>query len=70
MTSYKLYYWNAKGATESIRIIFAQAGVKYEDVRFEGEDWGKKYKPGKAIALFVGYVSCIHHGVSRTCTIN
>ncbi|XP_065900351.1 hematopoietic prostaglandin D synthase-like [Dysidea avara] len=45
MTSYKLYYWNAKGATESIRIIFAQAGVKYEDVRFEGEDWGKKYKP-------------------------
>ena len=46
MPSYKLYYFNAKGAGEPIRIIFAQAGVKYEDFRFEGEDWGKKYKAG------------------------
>ncbi|XP_065898846.1 hematopoietic prostaglandin D synthase-like [Dysidea avara] len=44
MPSYKLYYFNAKGAAEPIRLIFAQAGVKYEDFRFEGEDWGKKYK--------------------------
>ena len=46
MPSYKLYYFNAKGAGEPIRLIFAQAGVKYEDFRFEGEDWGKKYKAG------------------------
>ncbi|XP_065898847.1 glutathione S-transferase-like [Dysidea avara] len=44
MPSYKLYYFNARGAAEPIRIIFAQAEVKYEDFRFEPEDWGKKYK--------------------------
>ena len=32
------------GAVESIRIIFAQGGVKYEGIRFEGEDWGKNTK--------------------------
>ena len=60
MASYKLYYWNAKGGAESIRIIFAQAGVKYEDVRFEGEDWVKQYKPGMAIVCRVCKLSCIH----------
>jgi len=47
MTSYKLYYFNARGATEPIRIIFAQAGVNYEDIRFEGDEWTNEYKPGK-----------------------
>ena len=47
MASYKLYYFNARGATEPIRIIFAQAGVNYEDIRFEGDEWTNKYKPGK-----------------------
>ena len=46
MPSYKLYYFNARGTAEPIRLIFAQAEVKYEDFRFEGEDWGKKYKAG------------------------
>ena len=47
MSTYKLHYFNARGGAEAIRIIFAQAGVKYEDVRFEGEQWAKEYKPGK-----------------------
>jgi len=63
MSSYKLHYWNAKGGAESIRIIFAQTGVKYEDVRFEREEWGKQYKLGMAIALFVGYV-CYHESTT------
>jgi len=46
MASYKLYYFNARGAVEPIRIMFAQAGVKYEDIRFEGEDWKNNFKPG------------------------
>ena len=46
MTSYKLYYFNARGAVEPIRIIFALADVNYEDIRFEGEDWTHKFKPG------------------------
>ena len=47
MSTYKLYYFNARGGAEPIRIIFAQAGVKYEDVRFEREQWVQEYKPSK-----------------------
>ena len=50
--SYKLYYFNARGGAEATRIIFAQAGVKYEDVRFQGEQWAKEYKEGKMILAF------------------
>ena len=44
--SYKLYYFDARGRGEPIRIILAQAGVKYEDIRFSKEDWISKYKSG------------------------
>ena len=40
-TSYKLTYFNARGAAEVCRFIFAQAGVKYEDKRVEREEWPK-----------------------------
>jgi len=51
MSSYKLYYFNVRGGGEPIRIIFAQAGVKYEDIRFEREEWAKEYKQGMLIIL-------------------
>ena len=43
MSTYKLTYFNGKGAAETARFVFAQAGVKYEDVRleWEGEEWIK-----------------------------
>jgi len=37
--SYKLTYFNGRGRAETIRMIFAQAGVAYEDVRIEGAQW-------------------------------
>ncbi|XP_072050402.1 hematopoietic prostaglandin D synthase-like [Amphiura filiformis] len=39
MPSYKLTYFNAKGRAEIIRLVFVQAGVKYEDVRVNFDDW-------------------------------
>ena len=39
MPSYKLFYFNARGGAEFIRLIFAQAGVEYEDVRLQGQQW-------------------------------
>nr|AYN44489.1 glutathione S-transferase S1-2 [Brachionus calyciflorus] len=39
MAEYKLYYFNAKARAEIIRLIFAAAGQKYEDIRFEREQW-------------------------------
>ena len=40
MPSYKLIYFNFRMAGEVIRFVFAQAGVKYEDVRVEGGTQG------------------------------
>ena len=47
MSTYKFYYFNARGYGEVSRIIFAQADVKYEDIRFEGDQFKKEYKDSK-----------------------
>ena len=39
MVSYKLIYFNGRGLAEVARLIFAVAGEKYEDFRFERADW-------------------------------
>ena len=44
MPTYKLYYFNSKGRAESIRFVFAQAGVQYEDIRLNQEQWAE-FKP-------------------------
>ena len=37
--TYKLYNFTTRGRAELARLIFAQAGVAYEDVRVEYEKW-------------------------------
>ena len=44
MPTYKLYYFNSRGSAEVIRLIFAQAGVEYEDNRLTSEQWAE-FKP-------------------------
>lgn len=39
MPQYKLHYFNLRGRAELARLIFAQAGVEFEDVRFERSEW-------------------------------
>jgi glutathione S-transferase len=46
MTKYQLYYFNSRGRAEYARLIFAVAGIEYEDIRIERENW-PKLKPGK-----------------------
>ena len=48
--SYKLMYFNGRGRAELSRMIFAQAGVQYEDVRVEGAQWSQ-LKPSESCAL-------------------
>lgn len=44
MIQYKLNYFNFRGRGEIVRLIFAAAGQKFEDNRFEREKW-PEYKP-------------------------
>jgi hypothetical protein len=41
MPHYKLYYFNARGNAEVVRLVFAQAGVEYEDIRLTSEQWAE-----------------------------
>ena len=41
MSSYKLTYFNARGRAEGARLVFAQAGVEYEDKRVTMEEWAQ-----------------------------
>lgn len=42
MVHYKLIYFNGRGLGEVTRLIFAVAGVEYEDVRIERDAWPSK----------------------------
>jgi glutathione S-transferase len=39
--TYKLTYFNFTGRGETIRLIFAASGVKFQDNRIDGAAWGK-----------------------------
>ncbi|CAF3622106.1 unnamed protein product [Rotaria sp. Silwood1] len=39
MLAYKLHYFNGRGRAEVSRLIFAAAGQKFEDIRYESSEW-------------------------------
>ena len=50
MPAYKVCYFDATGLAEMLRLMFAEAGVQFEDVRYkwiDSDDWPKN-KPGLA----------------------
>ena len=40
-TVYSLHYFNGRGRAEATRLIFIQAGQKFEDVRHTHDEWAK-----------------------------
>ena len=46
--AYKLTYFDFRGKAEIIRLLFAQAGIAYEDVRIQRSNW-LAVKPGTRI---------------------
>ena len=51
MPNYTLYYFNGRGRAEILRMMFAAANVKYNDKRFEFNEWDK-YRNGKYFNTF------------------
>jgi glutathione S-transferase len=41
MVQYKLNFYNIRGRGEVIRLIFVAAGQKYEDHRFDFDQWSE-----------------------------
>ena len=52
MPQYKLIYFDFKGRGEPIRIMFAAAGVKYEDCRLSREEF-KEIKASKLRCIYL-----------------
>ena len=52
MSTYKLTYFPIRARAEVIRFVFAQAEVKYEDVRIKKEDWAE-LKPSKLAFMYI-----------------
>ena len=59
--AYKLSYFNFRGKGEIIRLLFAQAGVSYEDVRinYGSNDWFS-IKPGTRRTRAIQRLITIH----------
>jgi len=54
---YKLTYFNSKALAEPIRMMFAVAGVEYEDIRIQKEEWPEQkqnYDWGQLPVLEIG----------------
>ncbi len=54
MPTYKLTYFNLRALGEGIRMLFAEAGVDFEDKRFSGDQWPQiKEELGQLLKYFL-----------------
>ena len=58
-SKYKLIYFPLTGRAEAIRLMFAAAGVEYEDCRIPFEEW-PKLKPGTLLTTSSASTYVIH----------
>jgi len=67
----KLTYFNARGRAEPARLILAQAGIEYEDIRIEREEWAAlkpKIPMGQLPCMEVeGKTICQSMAIARYC---
>ena len=68
MSTYKLYYFDSRAAAEPIRIIFAQAGVKYEDIRYTHEQWPNEKQSKIIMSLLERDHNCVLF--KKTCLLD
>ena len=56
MSTYKLHYFNFRGRGEVARLIFAAAGEKFDDARFERNEW-----PARKSTMALGQVPVLEY---------
>ncbi len=56
MSTYKLYYFNGRGRGEVSRLILAAAGQKYEDIRYERDQW-----PAHKVEMPLGQIPVLEY---------
>ncbi len=54
MSTYKLYYFNARGRAETSRLILVAASQKFEDIRYEGDQ-----QPSHKAEMLLGQMSIL-----------
>ena len=57
MPTYVFEYFNLRARGELIRLIFAEAGEKYEDKRFSFEEWPKHKPSNLTILVLIGWIT-------------
>ena len=70
MSSYKLSYFDIRGKAEIIRLIFAQTGVEYEDIRIGQDEWRDQLKQSKPETLNPGFHPYINFAINLLLLIN
>lgn len=66
MTDYKLIYFDTTGRGELIRLLFAVAGVEFEDVRLQEEEPATEWKQMKPNTPF-GQIPILEYEGKRIC---
>lgn len=51
MAEYRLLYFPIKGRAEPMRLMFAYAGVKFEDIRWDMQNEWPKHKNGNIFTV-------------------
>eukprot|EP01029_Cantina_marsupialis_P003387 TRINITY_DN1320_c0_g1_i2.p1 TRINITY_DN1320_c0_g1~~TRINITY_DN1320_c0_g1_i2.p1 ORF type:complete len:201 (+),score=55.75 TRINITY_DN1320_c0_g1_i2:81-683(+) len=70
MPSYKLTYFNVCGRGEVSRLIFALAGVDFEDIRLEHAEFGKKKANGDFLFGQLPVLEVDGKMIAQSATIN
>ena len=60
MVHYKLSYFNVRGRAEIARFMFAEAGVPYEDHRFEFAQWPEEKASTLIEPIFISAYVPLH----------
>jgi glutathione S-transferase len=58
MVEYKITYFNARARAEILRLLFAAAGVPYQDHRIEFGEWPalKEKTPFGGVKFFISFL--------------